>query len=100
MNQFKEPRQNKLLSVISLKDFTACDIPISLGTLNTHMMYNKQDLHGNTGLYPRMSQLYMVVDFQMFTASNNLEGVHAALRICCTDRVCVCVCARVCRLCE
>lgn len=58
------------------------------------MMYNQQDLHGNTSLYPWMSQLYMVVHFQMFTASNNLEGLHVALRICCADSVCVHMCVK------
>lgn len=42
------------------------------------MMYNHQDLHGNTCLYPCISQLYMGVRLQMFTASNNLEGLHVA----------------------
>lgn len=42
------------------------------------MMYNHQDMHGNTCLYPCISQLYMGVRLQMFTASNNLEGLHVA----------------------
>lgn len=34
----------------------------------------------------------MVVHFKVFTASNNLEGFHVSLHICCTDRVSVHVC--------
>lgn len=48
-------------------------------------------------VYPRMSRFFfMVVQFQMFTASNNSEGLCVALRICCTDWACVSLCLCVC----
>lgn len=56
------------------------------------MMHDQQDLQGNASVYPWMSQFYMVVQFPMFKASNNLEGLRVALRICCTDGACVHVC--------
>lgn len=68
-------------TLIFFRDYTGCDVVSSLRSCRTssvstwtRMMYNGRPAQGDTGVYLRMCQWHILVEFQMFTAPNNLGG--------------------------